>query len=194
MSQYSGDPFIDQRELRVASALLSSHLVGIAATAGLSIHSPNLHLQHLRLGLHIHSAEMSSPAVRVPVRRLGSQGLQASVQGLGCMGMSFLYTAVPQQEEESIATIHRALELGVTHLDTSDVYGPFTNEVLVGACNTPPTPPNAAPSPSVYSCPAGPYTATLLTLLNSGPKSDTCCVVCCSRPMFAPQAKPYRAC
>jgi hypothetical protein len=51
------------------------------------------------------------------------------------MGMSFLYTAVPQQEEESIATIHRALELGVTHLDTSDVYGPFTNEVLVGMWN-----------------------------------------------------------
>ncbi|KAF6256441.1 oxidoreductase B [Scenedesmus sp. NREL 46B-D3] len=73
---------------------------------------------------------MSLPAV--PVRKLGSQGLQASVQGLGCMGMSFLYTAAPQQEEESIATIHRALELGVTHLDTSDIYGPFTNEMLVG--------------------------------------------------------------
>ncbi|WIA10984.1 hypothetical protein OEZ85_011142 [Tetradesmus obliquus] len=73
---------------------------------------------------------MSSPSV--PVRKLGSQGLQASVQGLGCMGMSAFYTAAPQQEEESIATIHRALELGVTHLDTSDVYGPFTNEVLVG--------------------------------------------------------------
>lgn len=73
---------------------------------------------------------MSFPAV--PVRKLGSQGLQASVQGLGCMGMSAFYTAAPQQEEESVATIHRALELGVTHLDTSDVYGPFTNEVLVG--------------------------------------------------------------
>jgi aryl-alcohol dehydrogenase-like predicted oxidoreductase len=75
---------------------------------------------------------MSFPAV--PVRKLGSQGLQVSVQGLGCMGMSFLYTAAPQQEAESLATIHRALELGVTHLDTSDVYGPFTNEVLVGTC------------------------------------------------------------
>jgi diketogulonate reductase-like aldo/keto reductase len=50
------------------------------------------------------------------------------------MGMSAFYTAAPQQEEESIATIHRALELGVTHLDTSDVYGPFTNEALVGVC------------------------------------------------------------
>ncbi|KAF6256440.1 oxidoreductase B [Scenedesmus sp. NREL 46B-D3] len=68
----------------------------------------------------------------VPVRKLGRQGLQASVQGLGCMGMSAFYTATPQQEEETIATIHRALELGVTHLDTSDIYGPFTNEVLVG--------------------------------------------------------------
>jgi predicted aldo/keto reductase-like oxidoreductase len=76
---------------------------------------------------------MSSTAV--PVRKLGSQGLQATIQGLGCMGMSAFYTAAPQQEEESIATIHRALELGVTHLDTSDVYGPFTNEVLVGASN-----------------------------------------------------------
>jgi aryl-alcohol dehydrogenase-like predicted oxidoreductase len=71
----------------------------------------------------------------VQVRKLGSQGLQASVQGLGCMGMSAFYTAAPQQEQENIATIHRALELGVTHLDTSDVYGPFTNEVLVGACS-----------------------------------------------------------
>jgi aryl-alcohol dehydrogenase-like predicted oxidoreductase len=78
---------------------------------------------------------MSFPPV--PVRKLGSQGLHASVQGLGCMGMSAFYTAAPQQEEESIATIHRALELGITHLDTSDVYGPFTNEVLVGACNGP---------------------------------------------------------
>jgi aryl-alcohol dehydrogenase-like predicted oxidoreductase len=106
----------------------------------------------------------------VPVRKLGSQGLQAAAQGLGCMGMSFFYkdtTGTHAGEEDSIATIHRAKELGVTFLgaqllrlprtpadaaalsctgwsrpkhqkhvhcmlaDTSDVYGPFTNEELV---------------------------------------------------------------
>jgi aryl-alcohol dehydrogenase-like predicted oxidoreductase len=63
-------------------------------------------------------------------RALGRQGLEVSAQGLGCMGMSEFYG--PGDEAESIATIHRALELGVTLLDTADVYGPFTNEVLVG--------------------------------------------------------------
>jgi aryl-alcohol dehydrogenase-like predicted oxidoreductase len=61
---------------------------------------------------------------------LGSQGLQASRQGLGCMGMSEFYGEA--DEAESIATIQRALDLGVTLLDTSDIYGPFTNERLVG--------------------------------------------------------------
>ena len=63
-------------------------------------------------------------------RRLGSQGLQVSAEGLGCMGMSHSYG--PADEAESIATIHRALDLGVTFLDTADMYGPFTNERLVG--------------------------------------------------------------
>ena len=107
-------------------------------------------------------------APTLPVRSLGQQGLQASVQGLGtasvhlqsdpihhsehrsrkcarvqcqwfchfagCMGMSTAYKdkASPVTDEESIATIHKALELGVTFLDTSDMYGPFTNEELVG--------------------------------------------------------------
>jgi aryl-alcohol dehydrogenase-like predicted oxidoreductase len=61
---------------------------------------------------------------------LGSQGLEVSRQGLGCMGMSEFYG--PRDDTESIATIQRALELGVTLLDTSDVYGPHTNEQLVG--------------------------------------------------------------
>lgn len=95
-------------------------------------------------------------------RKLGQQGLRASAQGLGpiacnvfsrimhcvislsrckassspagCMGMSTAYkdTKNPVSDEESSATIHRALELGVTFLDTSDMYGPFTNEELVG--------------------------------------------------------------
>jgi aryl-alcohol dehydrogenase-like predicted oxidoreductase len=61
---------------------------------------------------------------------LGTQGLTVSRQGLGCMGMSEFYG--PRDDAESIATIHRALELGVTLLDTADMYGPHTNEELVG--------------------------------------------------------------
>src|ERR687895_631597 len=62
-------------------------------------------------------------------RTLG-QGLVVSALGLGCMGMSQSYG--PADEQESVATIHRALDLGMTFLDTADVYGPFTNERLVG--------------------------------------------------------------
>jgi len=63
-------------------------------------------------------------------RTLGTEGLVVSALGLGCMGMSEFYGAT--DEEESIATIRRAIELGITLLDTSDAYGPFTNEQLVG--------------------------------------------------------------
>jgi aryl-alcohol dehydrogenase-like predicted oxidoreductase len=64
------------------------------------------------------------------VRTLGTQGLLVSAQGLGCMGMSEFYGTA--DEGEATATIHRAIELGVTFLDTADMYGPFTNEQLVG--------------------------------------------------------------
>ena len=64
-------------------------------------------------------------------RRLGTQGLEVSELGLGCMGMSEFYGRT--DEDEAIATIHRALELGVSLIDTADIYGPFTNERLVGS-------------------------------------------------------------
>ncbi len=63
-------------------------------------------------------------------RHLGIEGLVVSELGLGCMGMSEFYGT--GDEDESIATIHRAIELGITFLDTADMYGPFTNEKLVG--------------------------------------------------------------
>jgi len=63
-------------------------------------------------------------------RALGKQGLAVPVLGLGCMGMSDFYC--PPDEKTSIATIHRSIELGMSFLDTADMYGPFKNEVLVG--------------------------------------------------------------
>ncbi len=66
----------------------------------------------------------------VEQRKLGNQGLMVSAMGLGCMGMSEFYGT--RDDRESITTLHRALELGINFLDTADMYGPFTNEELVG--------------------------------------------------------------
>ncbi len=70
---------------------------------------------------------------QIPARALGRHGLRVGAIGLGCMGMSDFYgDAASRSEREGIAVIHRAIELGITLLDTSDIYGPYTNEQLVG--------------------------------------------------------------
>lgn len=63
--------------------------------------------------------------------KLGSQGFEVSALGLGCMGMSIGY-GLPKPEEDMVELIRHAVGTGVTFLDTSDIYGPFTNEILIG--------------------------------------------------------------
>ncbi|PUZ46610.1 hypothetical protein GQ55_7G094700 [Panicum hallii var. hallii] len=74
---------------------------------------------------------MASVTATVPRIKLGSQGLEVSAQGLGCMGMSAFY-GPPKPEPDMIKLIHHAVAAGVTFLDTSDMYGPHTNEILLG--------------------------------------------------------------
>src|SRR6478672_2211709 len=79
-------------------------------------------------GVCAHARAGSVP--RMDTRALGTQGLRVSAMGLGCMGMSAFYG--DRDDAESLRTLERALELGVTFLDTSDMYGPHTNEQLLG--------------------------------------------------------------
>ncbi|HEY6779634.1 MAG TPA: aldo/keto reductase, partial [Thermoleophilaceae bacterium] len=72
---------------------------------------------------------MSDP---IPTRTLGSDGPVVGAVGLGCMGMTWAYAPSDRDEQSSIEVIHRALDLGVTLIDTADMYGPYTNEQLVG--------------------------------------------------------------
>ncbi|KAK3145067.1 hypothetical protein QOZ80_4AG0322550 [Eleusine coracana subsp. coracana] len=74
---------------------------------------------------------MAAAPVTVLRKKLGSEGLEVSALGLGCMGMSAYY-GLPKPEADMITLIHHAIAAGVTHLDTSDIYGPHTNEVLLG--------------------------------------------------------------
>ncbi|KAG9128934.1 hypothetical protein Leryth_009668 [Lithospermum erythrorhizon] len=69
-----------------------------------------------------------SQEVKIPRMKLGSQGLEVSAQGLGCMGMSAFY-GPPKPEPEMVNLIHHAINSGITILHTSDVYGPHTNEI-----------------------------------------------------------------
>ena len=65
-------------------------------------------------------------------RRLGAQGPEVGTLGLGCMGMTTAYDTNERDDEESVRVIHRAVELGVSLVDTAEVYGPYENEELVG--------------------------------------------------------------
>jgi aryl-alcohol dehydrogenase-like predicted oxidoreductase len=69
---------------------------------------------------------------KLPRRRLGASGLECGAIGLGCMGMTWGYTSAPRDDDRSVAVIHRALDLGMDLIDTADMYGPFTNEEVVG--------------------------------------------------------------
>ena len=69
-------------------------------------------------------------------RKLGKSNLEVSAIGLGCMGMSFSYTPLPDRKE-MISLIHAAVERGITFFDTAEVYGPLTNEDLVGEALAP---------------------------------------------------------
>jgi aryl-alcohol dehydrogenase-like predicted oxidoreductase len=73
-----------------------------------------------------------TPDRTMPRRRLGASGFEVGAIGLGCMGMTWAYNTASRDDERSTAVIHRAIDVGETLIDTADVYGPFTNEEVVG--------------------------------------------------------------
>src|SRR5947208_11697463 len=79
---------------------------------------------------------MKTTQLTIPTRKLGKSNLEVSAIGLGCMGMSWSY-GPPKDKKEMISLIHAAVERGVTFFDTAEVYGPFTNEELVGEALAP---------------------------------------------------------
>ena len=90
------------------------------------------HTAQAQSGLHHHALDLKPimDSGTLKTRKLGQQGLTVSALGLGCMGMSTSYGT--PDDAESLATIDRALDLGVTLFDTAEGYGPFTNEELLG--------------------------------------------------------------
>jgi aryl-alcohol dehydrogenase-like predicted oxidoreductase len=87
-------------------------------------------LQYLVFGKRIDDYYSGGIVMALNKRKLGSQGLEVPAIGLGCMGMSQSYG--PADEVESLATLHRAIELGCNFFDTAEAYGPFKNEELLG--------------------------------------------------------------
>src|SRR4051812_4781803 len=79
---------------------------------------------------------MKTTELTIPKRKLGKNNLEVSAIGLGCMGMSWSY-GPPKDKQEMISLIHAAVDRGVTFFDTAEVYGPFTNEELVGEALAP---------------------------------------------------------
>ena len=74
---------------------------------------------------------LTTATKKMQARKLGNSNLEVSALGLGCMGMGFSY-GPPKDKQEMISLLHAAVERGVTFFDTAEVYGPFTNEELVG--------------------------------------------------------------
>src|ERR1700738_659715 len=92
---------------------------------------------HISLcGISVQRSSNQIAGEKMQKRKLGNSNLEVSALGLGCMGMSFSYGVV-HDEQEMISLMHAAVDRGITCFDTAEVYGPFTNEVLVGKALSP---------------------------------------------------------
>jgi|SRR5271166_389946 len=118
---------MDSADPRISQAAEMMPVAAGRLTNSLHRRLPFEHLLHWRCKV---SLILILPGAIMQFRELGNSGLKVSALGLGCMGMSEFYG--PGDDDESIATIHRALDLGINFLDTADVYGPYKNEELVG--------------------------------------------------------------